>query len=137
MHPKSCPSIVFWKTSILICPFVYEHQECWHSDEEVPFGLIKSPQCGTVTHGNPYKFSMLNSPQNTNLGIFSISPTWRMHFFSKLWGWEEDISRYVFEKFQNLKSQNIKDTSKSIAVISGEEIGKLGPPVLGASFHYF
>ena len=40
MHPKSCPSIMFWKTSILICPFVYQHKECQHSDGEVPFGLI-------------------------------------------------------------------------------------------------
>ena len=27
MHPKSCPSIVFWQTSILKCPFVYLHNE--------------------------------------------------------------------------------------------------------------
>ena len=40
MHLMSCPSIVFWKTSILICPFVYQHKECRHSDEEVQFGLI-------------------------------------------------------------------------------------------------
>ena len=40
MHLMSCPSIVFWKTSILRCPFVYQHKECRHSDGEVPFGLI-------------------------------------------------------------------------------------------------
>ena len=40
MHPKSCPSIVIWKTSILLCPFVYQHKECQHLDGEVPFGLI-------------------------------------------------------------------------------------------------
>ena len=28
------------ETSILICPFVYQHKECQHSDGEVPFGLI-------------------------------------------------------------------------------------------------
>ena len=40
MHLMSCPSIVFWKSSILKCPFVYQHRGCWHSDGEVPSGLI-------------------------------------------------------------------------------------------------
>ena len=40
MHPKSCPSIVLWKISVLIFHFVYQHKECHHLDREVPFGLI-------------------------------------------------------------------------------------------------
>ena len=35
-------------TSILFCPFMYQHNECQHSDEEVPFRLITdAPQCVT------------------------------------------------------------------------------------------
>ena len=39
MHQDSCTSSVL-VTSILICPFVYQHEECQHLDGEVPFGLI-------------------------------------------------------------------------------------------------
>ena len=34
------PIYSVFATSILICPFVYQHKECRHSDGEVPFGLI-------------------------------------------------------------------------------------------------
>src|SRR5713101_3413372 len=53
--------------------------------------------CETVTHGSLYKLAMLNSPQNSHLGTLNISPTWRIHFCSNLWGWKEYISGYFSE----------------------------------------
>ena len=66
-----------------------------------------------------------------------ISPTWRIHFCSNLWGWKDDISSYLKEKFQNVRSRNFGDTAESISGISADKIGKLGLPVLGDSLHCF
>ena len=53
---------------------------------------VLDPDDEIMTHGSPYKFSMLNSPQKNHLGKLGISPIWRIQFFSNLWGWKEDLS---------------------------------------------
>ena len=103
----------------------------------VSMALFLDPKCEIMKHGNPYKFSILNSPQNSHLGKMNISPTWRIHICSNLWGWKEDISSYLNAKFHTLRSQKFGDTTEAISVIFVEEIGKLGLLVPGASLHYF
>ena len=98
---------------------------------------FSDPECETVTCGRPYKFAILNSTQNSHLGNIWISPTWRIHFWSNLWGWKEDLSGYHSENFQTIRILNLEDTAEAISVISAEEIGKLGLPVLGSSLHCF
>ena len=98
---------------------------------------FSDPEWERVTRGSLYKFAMLNSPQNSHLGKLSISPTWRIHFCSNLWGWKEDISGYLSDKFQTVRIRNFGDTAESISDISAEKIRKLGLTVPGASCHYF
>ena len=82
------------------------------------------PECETMTRGSPYKFAMLNNPQNSHLGKLGLSPTWRIQFCSNLWGWKEDISSYLNAKFQTVRSRNFGDTAESISDNSTEEIGE-------------
>ena len=90
-----------------------------------------------MTHGSLYKFVMLNSPQNSHLWKLDISPTWRIQFFSKIWGWKEYIPGYLSEKFHIMRSRNFRDTIEEISDNYVEEIGKTRVPVLRASHHYF
>ena len=78
---------------------------------------ISDLEADTVTRGSLYKFAMLNSPKNTHLGKLNISPTWRIHFYSNLWGWKEYLLVYHSEKFQTLRIRNIRDTVESISII--------------------
>ena len=98
---------------------------------------FSDPECETVTRGSLYKLAMLNSAQNSHLGKIRISPTWRIHLCSNLWGWKEDISGYLNEKFQTVRIRNFGDKAESISDISAKEIGKLGLTVPGASHHCF
>ena len=44
---------------------------------------ILDPEGETVTHGSPYKFIMLNSPEISHLGKTLISPNCGNQFYSK------------------------------------------------------
>ena len=37
---------------------------------------VSDPEDETVTHGNPYNFAMMNSPEIGHLGKMLISPNW-------------------------------------------------------------
>ena len=37
---------------------------------------VSNPEDETVTHGSPYNFTMLNSPETGHLGKTIISPNW-------------------------------------------------------------
>ena len=90
-----------------------------------------------VTHGSPYKFALLNSPEIAHLGKTNISPNWRNQFCSNLRCWKEDMRGYLSTKFQTQRSSNFGETAETVTDISAGEIGKLGLPVSGNSLHYF
>ena len=91
----------------------------------------------TLTLVSPYKFAMLNNPQNSHLQKIRISPASRIHFYYNLWVWKEYISEYISKNFNAIRIVNFGDTTESISDIYVEEIGKLGLTVLGDSHHYF
>ena len=81
---------------------------------------VLDPKGETVTHGSPYKFTILNSSQNNHIGEYSISTTWRIQFYSNLWGWKEDISCYFSANLQTVRSPKFGDTIEAILNNSAE-----------------
>ena len=77
MHLMSCPSIVFRKPSIHKCPFVCQHMKCWHSDGEVPFGLITT---GTTSPGKTQNSIILYS-----LGYYWPDLQWSLYLMNIWW----------------------------------------------------
>ena len=64
MYHKISQYIVPWATSIHRFPFVYQHEECRHSDGEVPFWLITDAPYYVRSEGSDGQ----NTLQSFNLG---------------------------------------------------------------------
>jgi hypothetical protein len=53
-----------------------------------------------VTRGSPYKFALLKGKKSAHLGKVIIKFSWRIQYWSNLWGWKEDTSGYLRPKFR-------------------------------------
>ena len=98
---------------------------------------VLDPEDETVTCGNLYNFTVMNSTVTGHLGKIIISPNWWNQFWWNMCFWIRDMLGCLITKFQTHMCSNFGDIIEIVIDISAEEIGKLGLLVPGASLHYF
>ena len=70
-----------------------------------------------VTHGTPYKFTLLFYPKTGHVATFGITLSQRIQLRSDLSGWKDNRSGYLRKLFQTLWIKNFGVTPETIRYI--------------------